>query len=221
MLQSSTLSFLKALKKNNNREWFQTNKTKYEAAKDDFTGFVNALISDLGKVHKPYLGLDTKDCIFRIYRDVRFSKNKDPYKTNMGAYFSEGGKKSSLAGFYIQVEPGNSFIAGGCWMPPPAVLKAIRQEIDYNRKPFEKIISRSSFKKLFGELSDTRLKTTPKGYASDHPAIQHLKQTSFIVTMPLRDEVITSKKLNGICRDALTTMKPFLEFLNAAIREVS
>ncbi len=219
MIEQSTLGFLKSLKRNNDRDWFLKNKTKYDAAREDFQKFTTQLISELGKIHKPYLGLNPKECIFRIYRDVRFSKNKDPYKTNMGAYFSEGGKKSPLAGFYIQIEPGNSFIAGGSWMPPAPVLKAIRQEIDYNQKPFEKILTDKTFRKKFGELSDSRLKTLPRGYPADHPAIKHLKQTSFVVIMSLTDTQIVSKQLIRTCCESFKTMKPFLEFLNAAIRD--
>ncbi|MBK8413382.1 MAG: DUF2461 domain-containing protein [Bacteroidetes bacterium] len=138
MITKRTLDFLKALKKNNNREWFDVNRSKYEEAKADFEKFVETLLPLLSKENSKLKDLKVKDCVFRIYRDVRFSKNKDPYKTNFGAYFVEGGKKSSKAGYYIQIEPGNSFLAGGCWMPEAPVLKAIRQEIDYNLKDFEK-----------------------------------------------------------------------------------
>ena len=217
MLQQTTLDFLKSLKKNNDREWFEKNRGKYESAKKDFEEFVNNLIRELAKIN-PALGtLKVKDCVFRIYRDVRFSKNKAPYKTNMGAYFVEGGKKSDKAGFYIQLEPGNGFIAGGCWMPQAPALKAIRQEIDYNLNDFEKILKDKSFKKLFGEMSDSRLNTTPKGYDSSNPAIDHLRQTSFIVEMQLDDKLFTSKSLVKKCADVYDTMRPFLKFLNTAM----
>jgi len=217
MLQLSTLAFLKALKKNNNREWFEKNRGKYELAKEDFEQFVGELIKELAKSNPALGGLKVKDCVFRIYRDVRFSKNKAPYKTNMGAYFVEGGKKSDKAGFYIQVEPGNSFIAGGCWMPQAPQLKAIRQEIDYNLPDFEKVIHEKSFKKLFGELSDMRLKTTPKGYDSSNPAITHLRQTSFIVETALDDKLFVSKTIVKKCGAVFTSMQPFLKFLNTAL----
>jgi len=217
MLQLSTLTFLKSLKKNNNREWFEKNRGKYELAKEDFENFVGELIKELAKSNSSLGSLKVKDCVFRIYRDVRFSKNKAPYKTNMGAYFVEGGKKSDKAGFYIQLEPGNSFIAGGCWMPQAPQLKAIRQEIDYNLNDFEKVLDEKAFKKLFGELSDTRLKTTPKGYDSSNPAIDHLRQTSFIAQTPIEDQLFVSKSLVKKCGSVFTSMQPFLKFLNTAL----
>ena len=174
------------------------------------------MIKELAKVNTAFGNLEVKDCVFRIYRDVRFSKNKVPYKTNMGAYFVEGGKKSDKAGFYIQAEPGNSFIAGGSWMPQAPLLKAIRQEIDYNQEQFEKILNEKSFKKLYGELTDSRLKTSPKGYDSDHPAILHLRQTSFTASMPVEDRLVTSKTFVRKSVEAYKTIEPLLDFLNTA-----
>ncbi len=217
MLQLTTISFLKSLKKNNNREWFEKNRGKYELAKQDFELFVAAMLKELTKKNPSFGNLEVKDCVFRIYRDVRFSKNKIPYKTNMGAYFVEGGKKSDKAGFYIQVEPGNSFIAGGSWMPQAPQLKAIRQEIDYNFAEFEKIIHEKSFRKNFGELSDTRLKTTPKGYESSNPAILHLRQTSFTADMHIDDKTFMSNSFVKKCGAVYESIIPFLKFLNTAI----
>ncbi len=217
MLQLSTLAFLKALKKNNNREWFEKNRGKYELAKEDFETFVAAMLKELTKINPALGNLEVKDCVFRIYRDVRFSKNKVPYKTNMGAYFAEGGKKSDKAGFYIQAEPGSGFVAGGCWMPQAPQLKAIRQEIDYNFEEFENILSAKPFKKLFSELSDSRLKTTPKGYEAINPAIHHLRQTSFIVEISFDDKDFHNKNLVKNCATIYNTMMPFLKFLNTAM----
>lgn len=216
MITKRTLDFLKALKKNNNREWFDVNRSKYEDAKADFEKFVEALIPLLIKENKKLQDLKVKDCVFRIYRDVRFSKNKDPYKTNFGAYFVEGGKKSSKAGFYIQIEPGNSFLAGGCWMPEAPVLKAIRQEIDYNLKDFEKIVKAKGFKSQFGELSDSRLKTTPKGYDSENPAINYLRQTSFTVMASISDKELITASLSKDVVKSYKVIMPFLNFLNVA-----
>ncbi|MBL0343035.1 MAG: DUF2461 domain-containing protein [Bacteroidetes bacterium] len=217
MLQQSTLDFLKALKKHNDREWFDKNRTKYESAKADHAVFTEALIKELSKIN-PALGtLAVKDCVFRIYRDVRFSKNKAPYKTNFGCYFVEGGKKSEKAGFYIQLEPGNSFIAGGCWMPQAPLLKAIRQEIDYNLKDFEGILKEKKFKSLFGGLSDMKLKTTPKGYNAENPGIEHLRQTSFIVQTALADKDFTSKTIVKKSGEIYKAIYPFLKFLNTAL----
>jgi uncharacterized protein (TIGR02453 family) len=216
MINKSTIDFLKALKKNNDRDWFEKNRSKYESAKDNFNEWVGALLPELSKINTGLKALEVKNCVFRIYRDVRFSKNKAPYKTNMGAYFVEGGKKSVKAGLYIQLEPGNSFIAGGCWMPAAPQLKAIRQEIDYNLNDFEKIVKAKGFKKVFGDLSDTKLKTTPKGYNSDNPAIDYLRQTSFIVTAKIDDIDFTSKAIVKKCAAQYKLMLPFLKFLNVA-----
>lgn len=216
MIQQSTFNFLKALKKNNDRIWFDRNKDKYLDAKADFESFVSDLLKGLVKVNPAYNNLAVKDCVFRIYRDVRFSKNKDPYKTNMGAYFVEGGKKSSKAGFYVQVAPGNCFIGGGCWMPGGPELKAIRQEIDYNLVPFKKILNTTSFKKTFGELEDYKLKTTPKGYEKENPAIEYLRNTSFVVSVALNEKDFTSKGAVKKCVDTYKTMYPFLKFLNTS-----
>ncbi len=216
MLQPSTLAFLKALKRNNNREWFEKNRGKYELAKSDVDTFAAALLKELTKINPALGSLEVKNCVFRIYRDVRFSKNKLPYKTHMGAYFAEGGKKSDKAGFYIQVEPGSGFIAGGCWMPEAPQLKAIRQEIDYNFAEFDQILQAKPFRKLFDELSDTRLKTTPKGYESTNPAIDHLRQTSFIVETSLDDKDFVNKNLVKKCATVYSAMMPFIKFINTA-----
>lgn len=217
MIQPSTFNFLKSIKKNNNRPWFENNKGKYEQAKQDVELFVSELLKGLVKVNPAFNNLTVKDCVFRIYRDVRFSKNKDPYKTNMGAYFVEGGKKSNKAGFYVQIEPGGCFIAGGCWMPASPELKKIRQEIDYNLEPFEKIIKGRTFKKHFDGLANYQLKTTPKGYDSENPAIDYLRQTSFIVVATATEKDFTSKGAVKKCVDAYKVMKPFLDFLNTAL----
>ncbi len=217
MLNPSTLSFLKSLKKNNDREWFEKNRAKYELAKVDHAQFTASLIKELSKINPALGSLEVKDCVFRIYRDVRFSKNKAPYKTNLGCYFVEGGKKSDKAGFYIQVEPGNSFVAGGCWMPPAPSLKAIRQEIDYNLADFEKILKEKKFKSIFGGLADMKLKTTPKGYTPETPGIEYIKHTSFIVETALADADFTSKSIVKKCVDIYKVQYPFLKFLNTAM----
>lgn len=217
MIEKSTFDFLKSLKKNNNRDWFDKNRNKYESAKENFEAFVEALIPVLRKENTRLGDLKVKDCIFRIYRDVRFSKNKDPYKTNFGAFFVEGGKKSPKAGFYIQVAPGNSFVAGGSWMPPAPVLKAIRQEIDYNLDDFNKILTRKSFLKLYDGMDDARLKTTPKGYDASNAAIDHLRQTSFTVSAMVDDAAVMNKNFTKTCAGYYKEIMPFLQFLNTAM----
>jgi uncharacterized protein (TIGR02453 family) len=216
MLQESTLAFLKALKKNNNRDWFEKNREKYESARVDFYDFINKLIADLSKQDASLKGVTAKDSIFRIYRDVRFSKNKDPYKTNFGSVVCKGGRKSDRACFYIQVEPGNSFIAGGGWMPSTDHLKDIRKEIFYHTKDFKKILYDKRFKKIFKELSDIKLKLAPKGFDKNFPDLELLKYTSYLVEMPLSDKLLTEKSLIKQCAVVHKAMLPLLNFLNKA-----
>jgi len=220
MIQKSTLDFLKALKKNNNKDWFDKNKEKYLAAKQNIDEMAEALIKSFSSFDKKLVGLKAKDCVFRIYRDVRFSKNKTPYKTNMGCAISPGGRKAEEAGFYIHIEPGKSFLAGGRWMPPADHLKKIRQEIDYNGKKFHKILSDKNFKKYFGELDDSdeyKLSRPPKGYDKNHRDIELLKLNSFIVWHEYNEKEITSKNFLKEITKGAKMMQPFLDFLNTAI----
>ena len=141
MIKSSTLSFLRDIKKNNNRDWFEKNKEKYLSAKENVAALTDALIPQLCLFEKKFTGLTSKECLFRIYRDVRFSKDKRPYKNNIGASINIGGKKAMNAGYYLHIEPGKSFLAGGIWMPPGDVIKKIRQEIDYNGKKIKNVLN--------------------------------------------------------------------------------
>jgi uncharacterized protein (TIGR02453 family) len=218
MITTPTLKFLKALRTNNNKEWFDKNKDQYLTSKDNVSGLVDLFLAELGRIDKEYKGLTSKDCLFRIYRDVRFSKDKRPYKTNLGASMNPGGKKAINAGYYLHIEPGKSFLAGGIWMPPGDVLKKIRQEIDYNGKEINSILNKKEFKKLFGELDpEYRLKTTPKGYSKDHPDIDLLKLTSFIAWREFSDAEIQKKNFVAELGKSARVMKPFIDFLNRNI----
>lgn len=223
MLQKSTLSFLKELKKNNTKEWFDTNRKKYEAAKADFAALTNAVIHGLGKKDPFVASLVAKDCTFRINRDVRFSKNKDPYKTNMGMYLSRGGKKSLFSGYYFHLEPGgNSFMGGGLYMPEPDVIKKVRQEIDYNWEEFSKIIGQKKFKTVYKELQREEgmvLSREPKGYEKDNPAIEYIKLKSWVATAPVADQLLTSDHLVKEIVAAFEVLQPMIVFLNQAIEE--
>jgi uncharacterized protein (TIGR02453 family) len=218
MLKTSTLRFLTDLGKNNNRDWFDANRDKYEEAKNDFELFIEQLIQKLSKTTPSLAQQKAKDCTFRIYRDVRFSKNKDPYKNNFGASIKEGGKKSPKCGFYFHLEPTNnaSFLAGGFWMPEAPKLKLIRQEIEYNTDEFKLIINKKSFKNLYPEIEGDKLKNAPKGVDPNHPDIELLKFNSYIVSQPISNKEITSKDFMKTCETAYKTMKPFLDFLNRA-----
>jgi uncharacterized protein (TIGR02453 family) len=218
MLQSTTLKFLKDLKKNNNREWFEKNRKVYEVAKADYAEFINKVLTELKKKDATLEGLDAKQCTFRINRDVRFSKNKDPYKTNMGAGISKGGKKMMYAGYYFHCEPGQAFIAGGVWMPMAPELKKVRQEIDYSFDEFKKIISNTKFVAQFGDLEKTDiLVRPPKGYEENNAAIDYLKLKSFIASSTFTDADLQSKDLVKKVVTACETLKPFIDFINRSL----
>ena len=218
MINTETVKFLKELKKNNSKEWFDQNRKSYEQAKENYLDFAGEVLGRMKKIDTSLTDLEPKQCVFRINRDVRFSKNKDPYKTNMGASFSKGGKKIQCAGYYFHLEPGASFIGGGFWMPMAPELNKIRQEIDYNVEAFNKIINKKKFKDIFGSLSESeKLSRPPKGYDAENPAIELLKLKSFIVMTVVKDSEITSKELANKVVDHFETMMPMVDFLNKAI----
>lgn len=217
MLEASTLKFLKELKKNNNREWFADNKHKYDHAKADVVKFVSEILNNISKSIPELQILKPEKCIMRIYRDVRFSKNKEPYKLNFGIYFPIKDKSVHAPGYYLHIQPGESFVGGGFWMPAADALKNIRQEIDYNTDEFLSIISSKPFKKYFDGLSEEdKLQTAPKGYAKDHPHIELLKLKSFTVFHAIGDEEFGDKKIIKAISEAIVTMKPFVDFLDRA-----
>ena len=215
----TTLHFLKKLKINNNREWFDSNKSEYLASKEIFEEFVSELIKGINKFDKKVsLDLKPKDCTFRIYKDVRFSKDKTPYKNNMSASINPGGKKSNIPGYYFHLEPDACFLAGGVYMPMPDVLKAIRQEIDYNPLPLINILKSASFKKEFNGLDEEdKLKNPPKGFNKDHAHSEILKNKHFIVSRKFENKVILKKEGLSKTLDSFKAMYPFLDYLRKAI----
>lgn len=220
MLNQATLKFLRLLKKNNDRDWFAKNRDKYEEARVDFENFIDELIKAISKTDKRIAGLAAKDCVYRIYRDVRFSKNKDPYKTSFAASITHGGRKSGKAGFYVHVEPGGewgSMLAGGMWMPEAPVLKAIRQEIQFNTKEFKKIIQQKDFIRWFEQLEDQKLKKVPKGFDKDDPEVELYKYTSYLVSYQLKEIDLTSSGLIKKAYDIYKAITPFNDFLNRSL----
>ena len=214
------LEFLKDLAENNNKPWFDENRDKYLVAKKEIESFTIKLIQEFGDTEPSIANLEAKECLFRINRDVRFSKDKSPYKTNFGISLNPGGKKSDLAGYYIHIEPGKSFVGGGLWMPMPEQLGKIRQEIDYNLEQFEELIKAQTFKKQYGTLNSGKeisLVRIPKGYEADSPAAEYLKLKSFTATKPLPDNTITSKEFIEHCTTAFKALKPLIGFLNQGL----
>jgi uncharacterized protein (TIGR02453 family) len=218
MIQQSTLQFLKLLHKNNNREWFLKNKQNYDAAKENFLVFVDEILKGIQKFDPTLNELVPKQCVFRINRDVRFSKNKQPYKNNFGASFSKGAKKINAAGYYFHLEPGASFIGGGLWMPEAPDLQKLRQEIDYSFKEFKSILGNEKFKNTFGSLTtEAKLSRPPKGYDIDNPAIEFLKLKSFTAIVPIADKDIFNENMVKQSLTVFKTLSPLVQFLNRAI----
>jgi uncharacterized protein (TIGR02453 family) len=219
MLQASTVRFLKDLKKNNNKPWFEKNKQVYLDAKEDIELFVEQVIEGLGKIDADIKPLHPKDCTYRIYRDVRFSSDKTPYKTNMGAYLNKGGKKSPTAGYYMHIEPGRSMAGGGLWMPMAPELNKVRQEIDYNFAEWSKIVGDRTFKKVFpdGLEKEEMLSRPPKGYNDENPAIGFLKLKSFIVTRTFTDAEVQAKSFLKEILKTFEAMGDFVHFLNRSL----
>ncbi len=214
----TSLKFLKQLVKNNNKEWFDTNRKTYEACKTEFESIVKNVIDKSVLFDNALGGLEPKKCMFRINKDVRFSKDKLPYKNNMGASINPGGKKSTIPGYYIHIQPGQSFLAGGCYQPMPEVLAAIRQEIDYNTSNFKKIINAKDFKTYFKELSqDDKLKTAPKGYDKEHAEIGLLQHRHFIVVHPLKDDDVLNKNFATHAAKVFKAMLPLNLFLRSCM----
>jgi uncharacterized protein (TIGR02453 family) len=223
MIQNKTVKFLKDLKKNNNKPWFDANRMRYDEARKDFEIFIQSLIDKHGKKDKSIAELKAKECMFRINRDIRFAKDKTPYKINMSASIGRGGKKSLFASYYFQLEPfGESLICGGLWAPMPPELKKVRQEIDYNFDELKKIISNKKFKTVFKDLykgEDATLIKVPQGFEKDNPAADYLKLKSFIAIKPLKDIDLTSKDLEKNILEAMEAAQPFVEFINRSIED--
>ena len=220
MLAPQTLKFLSGLKKNNNKDWFDKHRVQYEAARIDFSNFIQLLIDELQQLDPTITGLSSRDCMFRINRDIRYSKDKRPYKSNFGASIKRGGRKSGFAGYYFHCEPGQSFAGGGLWMPEAAQLKKLRQEIDYNWEEFQQIIKEKSFKKTFGDLylgDELRLSTMPKGYEKDNPAAAYLKLKCFIAETTFADEELTRSGLHKKTIVAFKALQPLLHFINRSM----
>jgi uncharacterized protein (TIGR02453 family) len=218
---SPLLTFLSELQANNNKAWMDAHRTDYYRVRDTVRLLTEKLLLRLPQLD-PALGtLMTKDCIFRINRDIRFSNDKRPYKSNMGAYFAKGGKKSLYAGYYLHLRPSDrSFIAGGIYQPDAAVLKQIRQEIDYNGSDLQAIVQHPSFQQYFGDLQGPSLLRPPRGYDAQHPYINWLKLKSFVALHPLSDEQVLESNFVNYTLKVFTCLKPFIDFLNQAVGDL-
>ncbi|MCQ9637832.1 DUF2461 domain-containing protein [Chryseobacterium sp. WG14] len=213
-IQPGTLTFLKKLATNNNREWFNENKSLYTASQENVISFLEDLIKEMSAFDEDLAKIDPKKAMFRIYRDTRFSKDKVPYKTNFGASLGMG-KGSQKGGYYLHIEPGKSFLAGGIYMPESSVLKEVRKEVSLYGDDFLKILNQKNFKKHFPELDqDGKLKKVPQGFEKEDPMAEYLKLKNFIVLYRLKDEEILDKKAVQNLTKIFSLMKPFNDFLN-------
>jgi uncharacterized protein (TIGR02453 family) len=220
MITAQILDFLQDLKKNNNRDWFHSQKSRYNQCRDGFLHFTEILIHEISQFDPSIKGQLPKDCVFRINRDIRFSKDKSPYKTNMGAFITPGGRNGGLAGYYLHLEPGASMIAGGIYMPPSPVLKTIRQEIHDNLEEFEEILKDNTFIQYFGtELWGEKLKTKPKGFDENFRGLEYLKYKHYTVSNNKTDNEIVSENLVNDVIAVFKAMHPFNRFINNAINE--
>ncbi|MBK9556062.1 MAG: DUF2461 domain-containing protein [Chitinophagales bacterium] len=218
-IPKKSLQFLKQLAANNNKLWFDAHRNDYDAAKADFINFIADIIKGVSAFDNTITGLEAKKTVFRINRDVRFSKDKSPYKSNLGATLSAGAKNMQTAGYYFQIQPGNKSFAGiGSYMPIPENLAKIRQEIDYNYKEFHKILTSAAFKKHFDGLDEIEvLKTVPKGYTADNQALPYLKHKSFVVTRYFTDVEVQDPAFSKTLINCLKTAYPLVKFINSAI----
>jgi uncharacterized protein (TIGR02453 family) len=220
MITAQTLQFIEDLKKNNDRDWFQANQDRYEFYKKDYRDTVDEFLDAMKPLDDTLEQLEFKDCSYRINRDIRFTKDKTPYKTHMGIWMCEGKKKTNLAGYYVHIEKGAAFAAGGLYWPDAADLKKVRREIDGFHDELEEILAADDFKKVFGKLesNDTNtLKSSPKDFDKNHPAIEFLKLKSFMSTTPISDKELTSKTFAKDISKKLVVIKPLIEFLNRAL----
>ncbi len=221
-MTKNTFQFLKQLDKNNNRDWFEQNRPAYENAKKEVTRFAEEMINLLAVEEPGFAELKAQQCMFRINRDVRFSKDKRPYKNNLGVYFNTQGKKSETGGYYVHIQPGNSFIAAGIWHPSPQVLAAVRQEIDYNFDEWKKIVdSRSFIKSISAPVTENETLTRPpKGYDADNPAIEYIKLKSIIASKKLDDDFLMHSSAPANTMKLLKNYTPMLQFVNRAISDI-
>ena len=208
------LDFLADLEKHNEKAWFEQHRESYETAREQFEALVNQLIEDMSGI-EALTGLTAEDCMMRIYRDVRFSKDKSPYRTNMGASIAPGGRKSAKLGYYLHLEPhDHTIVAGGLHMPSSEQLTRFRDAIDQDAAPFRAILATPDFKQYFGTLEGESLKSAPQGYARDHPEIDLLRLKEVVVIYRFSDEQVLADDFPIQVVQTFKAMTPFLDYLN-------
>jgi uncharacterized protein (TIGR02453 family) len=220
MLSKDTLQFLDDLKANNNRDWFLENKKRYEAVKKDYQQLVGDFLDVMKPLDPSLEMLEVKNCTFRINRDIRFSKDKTPYKSHLGVWLSSGVKGMNRSGYYLHLEKGASFIAGGLYCPEPEDLKKMRKEIAYFHDDLETILNKKDFKKEFKDFDRNEknmLKNPPRGFEKEHPAIEFLKLKSFESSQRIDISEATKKDFVATMSKKLIVLKPLNDFINRAL----
>jgi len=219
-MNAALFTFLNELKENNNREWFQDNKKRYDILRNEFIEVVQQLIERISQFDPEIAGLDAKSCVYRIYRDIRFSLDKTPYKTHFGAYMTGyGGRTSPYSGYYLHLEPGNSLLSGGVWCPPSPLLKKLRQDIYDNIEEFVEIIENKDFKKTFPKLEGELLKRMPIGFPADSPYDYILKHKDFTVSSAKPETFFYEENWIDQAIVDFKKLYPFNRFLNYTVAE--
>ena len=213
------LGFLKDLEANNTRDWFNLNRERYEVSRKKFLSVAELLIHEIRKFDDEIPALNPKDCVFRIFRDVRFSNDKRPFKTNFGCFIARGGRNLGFAGYYFHIQPGECFLSGGVYMPPPEHLQAIRQEIYYHPQDFIQIIEKDDFKATYTLDYSDKLKKAPKGYPKEWEHLELIKNRSYAVGHPVNEEELLEPDFMVKAIEILKIIYPFNRYLNRAIDE--
>lgn len=218
-MNAEIIQFLRELRENNNRPWFQENKARYDVLRAAFVDEVQELIRGISLFDPEIAGVEAKDCLFRIYRDTRFSPDKTPYKTYMSAFIAQGGRKSERGGYYIHLEPDNSILSGGVWCPDPKLLKKLRQDIYDHIEEFVAIIEAPDFKAIYPELEGDVLKRMPAGYPADSPYGYILKHKDFSVICNKPDDFFNQGDWIEASIGCFEKLLPFNRFLNYTVDE--
>jgi len=213
------LDFLKDLEANNSREWFDQNRDRYDATRKQFLVVAEKLIHDIRQFDDEVPELNPKDCVFRIFRDVRFSKDKLPYKSNYGCFIARGGKKSGFAGYYLHIQPGECFLSGGIYMPPPEYLQAIRQEIYYHPKNYIDLIENKEFKSTYTLEYSDKLKTAPKGYPKDWEYLDLIKNRNYAFGHRVEERELFATDFMEKAIELYKIILPLNRYLNKAVDE--
>lgn len=216
MINDVTFAFLKAVKENNNLEWMNKNRELYYMVRDNFHEFAKKLIIATRKLDKNIWDLNIKDATFRFNKDIRFTKDKSPYKTNLWVIICDEGKHGNEAGYYVDIGPGKSFIGGGMYLPPRATAERVRIYIAKHYKQLEKIISTPAFKKKFGTIQWEQYKRMPKWFKPDHKAGEFLKMKSRYIGHDISDKIVLQEDFVDYCLSVFKVLKPLNDFLNKA-----